>query len=85
MPRNRERQEREAPGLTNPVPFNSESQVNAFGSTGSVSVCDDSTVYVECLSVERLAVNVTWKTRLENIPAASLPDLHDIGELVFLL
>ncbi|NXK02396.1 THYG protein, partial [Herpetotheres cachinnans] len=53
-------------------------QVNAFGNTGSVSVCDDSTVYVECLSVDRLGVNITWRTQLENIPAASLPDLHDI-------
>ncbi|XP_056186796.1 thyroglobulin [Falco biarmicus] len=53
-------------------------QVNAFGNTGSVSVCDDSTVYVECLSMDRLGVNITWRTQLENIPAASLPDLHDI-------
>uniref|UniRef100_A0A669P5Y5 Thyroglobulin n=1 Tax=Phasianus colchicus TaxID=9054 RepID=A0A669P5Y5_PHACC len=53
-------------------------QVNAFGNTGSVSVCDDSSVYVECLSVDRLGVNVTWRALLENIPAASLPDLHDI-------
>ncbi|XP_052559967.1 thyroglobulin isoform X1 [Tympanuchus pallidicinctus] len=53
-------------------------QVNAFGNTGSVSVCDDSSVYVECLSVDRLGVNVTWRALLENIPAASLPDLHNI-------
>uniref|UniRef100_A0A8D0EIS2 Thyroglobulin n=1 Tax=Strix occidentalis caurina TaxID=311401 RepID=A0A8D0EIS2_STROC len=57
-------------------------QVNAFGNTGSVSVCDDSTVYVECLSVDRLGVNVTWRTQLENIPAASLPDLHDIENAI---
>lgn len=66
------------------VSFNFESEVNAFGNTGSLSVCDDSTVYVECLSVDRLGVNVTWRAQLENIPAASLPDLHDIGELLFL-
>ncbi|NWV22291.1 THYG protein, partial [Origma solitaria] len=53
-------------------------QVNAFGKTGSVSACDDSTVSVECLSVDRLGVNITWRTQLENIPTASLPDLHDI-------
>ncbi|NXA15845.1 THYG protein, partial [Sapayoa aenigma] len=53
-------------------------QVTAFGNTGSVSVCDESTVYVECLSVDRLGVNVTWRTELENIPTASLPDLHDV-------
>ncbi|KGL90055.1 Thyroglobulin, partial [Charadrius vociferus] len=57
-------------------------QVNAFGNTGSLSVCDDSTVYVECLSVDRLGVNVTWRTQLENIPATSLPDLHDIENAI---
>ncbi|NXP73581.1 THYG protein, partial [Ramphastos sulfuratus] len=57
-------------------------QVNAFGKTGSVSLCDDSTVYVECLSMDRLGVNVTWRTQLENIPAASLPDLHDIENAI---
>ncbi|NWX21348.1 THYG protein, partial [Aegotheles bennettii] len=57
-------------------------QVNAFGNTGSVSVCDDSTVYVECLSVDRLGVNITWRTQLENIPATSLPDLHDIENAI---
>ncbi|NWH62545.1 THYG protein, partial [Geococcyx californianus] len=57
-------------------------QVNAFGNTGSVSVCDDSSVYVECLSVDRLGVNVTWRTQLQNIPAASLPDLHDIENAI---
>ncbi|KFR16272.1 Thyroglobulin, partial [Opisthocomus hoazin] len=57
-------------------------QVNAFGTTGSVFVCDDSTVYVECLSVDRLGVNVTWRTQLENIPAASLSDLHDIENAI---
>ncbi|NXN28249.1 THYG protein, partial [Nycticryphes semicollaris] len=57
-------------------------QVNAFGNTGSLSVCDDSTVYVECLSADRLGVNVTWKTQLENIPATSLPDLHDIENAI---
>ncbi|NXP17210.1 THYG protein, partial [Scytalopus superciliaris] len=57
-------------------------QVNTFGNTGSVSVCDDSTVSVECLSVDRLGVNVTWRTQLENIPTASLPDLHDIENAI---
>ncbi|XP_074840896.1 thyroglobulin [Carettochelys insculpta] len=53
-------------------------QVNAFGDTGSVSVCDDSSVLVECSSVDRLRVNITWKAQLDGIPAAALPDLHDI-------
>ncbi|KAK4828578.1 hypothetical protein QYF61_027668 [Mycteria americana] len=47
-----------------------------------ISVCDDSTVYVECLSVDRLGVNITWRIQLENIPAASLPDLHDIENAI---
>ncbi|NXF03730.1 THYG protein, partial [Smithornis capensis] len=57
-------------------------QVTAFGNTDSVSVCDESTVYVECLSMDRLGVNVTWRIQLENIPTASLPDLHDIENAI---
>ncbi|NXT77064.1 THYG protein, partial [Zapornia atra] len=57
-------------------------QVNEFGNTSSVSACDDSSVYVECLSQDRLGVNITWRTQLENIPAASLPDLHDIENAI---
>ncbi|MEE6463075.1 hypothetical protein FKM82_005772 [Ascaphus truei] len=55
-------------------------QVNYFGSSGSstVPVCDDSAVYVECLSTDLLGVNVTWRALLEDIPAPALPDLHDI-------
>ncbi|KAM9626953.1 thyroglobulin isoform 1-T1 [Trichechus inunguis] len=55
-------------------------QVKTFGIPVSIPVCNDSTVHVECLTVERLGVNVTWKSRLEDIPVASLPDLHDIEE-----
>ena len=36
---------------------------------------------VECVTGERLGVNVTWKLHLEDVPPASLPDLHDIGTL----
>ncbi|XP_074919354.1 thyroglobulin isoform X1 [Chelonoidis abingdonii] len=57
-------------------------QVNTFGNTGSVSVCDDSVVLVECLRVDRLGVNITWKAQLEGIPAGSLPDLHDIEKAI---
>ncbi|XP_027701311.1 thyroglobulin [Vombatus ursinus] len=53
-------------------------QVNTFGSTAYFPVCDDSTVQVECLTVERLGVNVTWRSQLEDISATSLPDFHDI-------
>nr|XP_033789280.1 thyroglobulin isoform X2 [Geotrypetes seraphini] len=53
-------------------------QVNAYESTDLFSVCDDSTVLVECLSQDRLGVNITWRAQLEDIPVAALPDLHDI-------
>ncbi|XP_074058234.1 thyroglobulin [Macrotis lagotis] len=56
-------------------------QVNTFGTTASFSVCDDSTVQVECLTVERLGVNVTWRSQLEDISAISLPDFHDIENI----
>lgn len=56
-----------------------------FGSPVSIPVCDDSAVRVECLTRERLGVNVTWKLRLEDAPAASLPGLHDVGMFPALL
>ncbi|XP_016071478.1 PREDICTED: thyroglobulin [Miniopterus natalensis] len=55
-------------------------QVKLSGTPVSVPVCDDSVVQVECLTAERLGVNVTWKLRLEDVPPASLPDLHDVEE-----
>uniref|UniRef100_A0A5F8G4Q9 Thyroglobulin n=1 Tax=Monodelphis domestica TaxID=13616 RepID=A0A5F8G4Q9_MONDO len=53
-------------------------QGNTFGAVFSFPVCDDSTVQVECLTGERLGVNVTWSSQLEDIPATSFPDFHDI-------
>ncbi|CAH2285956.1 Hypothetical predicted protein [Pelobates cultripes] len=55
-------------------------QVNYFGNrgTGTVPVCDDSTVYVECLSTDRLGVNVTWRAQLQDIQVSALPGLRDI-------
>ncbi|XP_078297761.1 thyroglobulin isoform X1 [Panthera onca] len=55
-------------------------QAKAFGSPVSIPVCDGSTVQVECVSGERLGVNVTWKLRLQDVPPASLPDVRDIEE-----
>ncbi|ELK11652.1 Thyroglobulin [Pteropus alecto] len=55
-------------------------QVKTFGTPVSIPVCDDSMVQVECLTQERLGVNVTWKLQLEDVPPASLPDLHDIED-----
>uniref|UniRef100_UPI00398F4E46 thyroglobulin n=1 Tax=Pristiophorus japonicus TaxID=55135 RepID=UPI00398F4E46 len=53
-------------------------QVAVPGETVLVPVCDDSTVSVGCLSTDRLGVAITWKAQLADIPASSLPDLHDI-------
>uniref|UniRef100_A0ABM5GDE2 Thyroglobulin n=1 Tax=Pogona vitticeps TaxID=103695 RepID=A0ABM5GDE2_9SAUR len=55
-------------------------QVNALQHPVSVPVCDDSSVRVECLAADRLGVNVTWRTLLEDIPASLLPDLHNVEE-----
>ncbi|KAM4865279.1 thyroglobulin [Thomomys bottae] len=57
-------------------------QVNTFGSLVSIPVCDNSSVQVGCLTAERLGVNVTWKSRLEDLPAASLPELYDIERVL---
>ncbi|KAB0362954.1 hypothetical protein FD754_007110 [Muntiacus muntjak] len=55
-------------------------QVKTAESPVSIPVCDDSSVKVECLSRERLGVNITWKLRLADVPPASLLDLRDIEE-----
>ncbi|XP_046498238.1 thyroglobulin [Equus quagga] len=55
-------------------------QVKTYGTPVSIPVCNDSTVRVECLTQERVGVNVTWKLRLEDVPPASLPDLRDVEE-----
>ncbi|XP_062987405.1 thyroglobulin [Elgaria multicarinata webbii] len=53
-------------------------QVNVLEHPVSIPVCGDSAVLAECLAVDRLGVNITWRTLLEDVPAASLPDLHNI-------
>ncbi|XP_005398080.1 PREDICTED: thyroglobulin [Chinchilla lanigera] len=53
-------------------------QVRTTGTPVSHPVCDNSSVQVGCLTAERLQVNVTWKSQLKDIPAASLPDLRGI-------
>ncbi|KAM4026760.1 thyroglobulin [Anomaloglossus baeobatrachus] len=49
---------------------------------GLLSLCDDSTVHVTCLSSSRLRVNITWTAQLRHIPESSLPTLHDIESAV---
>uniref|UniRef100_A0A8D2KSV9 Thyroglobulin n=1 Tax=Varanus komodoensis TaxID=61221 RepID=A0A8D2KSV9_VARKO len=53
-------------------------QVNNFGRLVSVPLCGDSAILVECLTADRLGVNITWRMLLEDLPAASLPDLNNI-------
>ncbi|KAJ6663125.1 hypothetical protein lerEdw1_010718 [Lerista edwardsae] len=53
-------------------------QGNAFGYLESAPVCGESAVHVECLAADRLGVNITWTALLEDVPAASFPDLHSI-------
>uniref|UniRef100_A0A4W2IQ22 Thyroglobulin n=1 Tax=Bos indicus x Bos taurus TaxID=30522 RepID=A0A4W2IQ22_BOBOX len=55
-------------------------QVKTAGTPVSIPVCDDSSVKVECLSRERLGVNITWKLQLVDAPPTSLPDLQDVEE-----
>ncbi|VTJ57355.1 Hypothetical predicted protein [Marmota monax] len=55
-------------------------QVKTYGTLLSSPACTDSSVQVGCLAADRLGVNVTWKSQLEDIPVASLPDLHDVGQ-----
>ncbi|XP_069076883.1 thyroglobulin [Pleurodeles waltl] len=57
-------------------------KVSSLGSTKAIPLCDDSSVSVECLGAERLIVNITWRSPLEAIPTAALPDLHDIENAV---
>uniref|UniRef100_A0A8C5YWL3 Thyroglobulin n=1 Tax=Marmota marmota marmota TaxID=9994 RepID=A0A8C5YWL3_MARMA len=53
-------------------------QVKTYRTLLSSPACTDSSVQVGCLAADRLGVNVTWKSQLEDIPVASLPDLHDV-------
>ncbi|KAM5158174.1 thyroglobulin [Mantella aurantiaca] len=55
-------------------------QVNTFGGQGTIPICDDSTVHVECLTTIRMGVNVTWTIQIQEIPESSLPTLLDIED-----
>ncbi|KAG8441600.1 hypothetical protein GDO86_010691, partial [Hymenochirus boettgeri] len=59
-------------------------QTNNFGSgdDGAVTVCDDSSVHVECLSTDRLGVKVTWRAQLEDISGSSVTTLRDIENVL---
>ncbi|XP_042345086.1 thyroglobulin [Plectropomus leopardus] len=48
-------------------------------SGGSVSVCDDSSVQLQCDGDNTIKMTVKWTANLSDLPTSDLPDLHDIG------
>uniref|UniRef100_A0A8C4SR34 Thyroglobulin n=1 Tax=Erpetoichthys calabaricus TaxID=27687 RepID=A0A8C4SR34_ERPCA len=53
-------------------------QINSFGRHETISICDNSTVTLECSGADQLAMMITWRAQRRNIPINFLPDLHDI-------
>ncbi|RXN31691.1 thyroglobulin [Labeo rohita] len=53
-------------------------QLTLSGQTGSVAVCDESSVSLECLNDKEVTARITFRARLSDLPIKSLPDLHDI-------
>ncbi|XP_049439347.1 thyroglobulin isoform X1 [Epinephelus fuscoguttatus] len=45
----------------------------------SVSVCDDSSVRLQCDGNDMLILTIRWTAGLSDLPTSDLPDLHDIG------
>ncbi|KAI5618222.1 thyroglobulin precursor, partial [Silurus asotus] len=43
-----------------------------------ISICDESSVSLECLSPQNLTAYITFKARISDLPVSILPDLHDI-------
>ncbi|KAJ8013237.1 hypothetical protein DPEC_G00051180 [Dallia pectoralis] len=53
-------------------------QITFSGQSGAVSVCDDSSVSVECVNTESLSVGVSLRALLSDFPVSAFPDMHDI-------
>ncbi|XP_030249432.1 thyroglobulin-like [Sparus aurata] len=45
----------------------------------SVSLCDDSSVRLQCVGDNMLQLTVTLTAHLSDLPTSDLPDLHDVG------
>lgn len=45
----------------------------------SVSMCDDSSVRLQCDGDDMLKLSLRWTIDLSDLPTSDLPDLHDIG------
>ncbi|XP_035770152.1 thyroglobulin [Neolamprologus brichardi] len=45
----------------------------------AVSLCDDSSVTLQCDGDDSLRLTVRWSAALYDLPTSDLPDLHDVG------
>lgn len=45
-----------------------------------MSLCDDSSVTLQCDGDDSLRLMVRWSAALYDLPTSDLPDLHDVGE-----
>ncbi|KAG9345001.1 hypothetical protein JZ751_009541, partial [Albula glossodonta] len=52
---------------------------SSTGKLSFVSVCDDSSVSLECDTEETVKAKLGWSARLSDIPVQALPDLHDVN------
>uniref|UniRef100_A0A8C9TM60 Thyroglobulin n=1 Tax=Scleropages formosus TaxID=113540 RepID=A0A8C9TM60_SCLFO len=50
------------------------------GGINTVSICDESSVLLDCVSDDKLEVLITRRAQLSDLPVEALPDLHDIGK-----
>lgn len=49
-------------------------------SARSVSLCDDSSVDLQCDNANTLTLTVSWSVSLSDLPTSDLPNLHDISK-----
>lgn len=45
-----------------------------------MSLCDDSSVRLQCVGDNMLQLTVTLTAHLSDLPTSDLPDLHDVGK-----
>ncbi|KAK1795226.1 hypothetical protein P4O66_010402 [Electrophorus voltai] len=48
----------------------------------SLSLCDESSVSLECVNEQSLTAYITFKARLSDLPVHALPDLHDVDTVL---
>ncbi|XP_058257956.1 thyroglobulin isoform X2 [Hemibagrus wyckioides] len=47
-----------------------------------ISICEESSISLECISQQNLTAYITFKARLADLPVNILPDLHDIDTVL---